>query len=104
MPVTELSVGPSQHRGAVRRALCKAGALSLGQGEWAVPDVPVFAAGEEQSLERPRRWHRYLSARVACGVPEAADAGRRLEACAAVREDYAERVFAARDQTPGARR
>jgi hypothetical protein len=43
--VIRLSAEPSRHRVAVWRELRKAGALSLGQGVWAVPDVPVFAAG-----------------------------------------------------------
>ncbi|MFB8128635.1 Chromate resistance protein ChrB [Streptomyces mirabilis] len=43
--VIKLPAEPSRHRVAVWRELRKAGALSLGQGVWAVPDVPVFAAG-----------------------------------------------------------
>ncbi len=34
---------PSRHRVAVWRELRKAGALSLGQGVWAVPNLPMFA-------------------------------------------------------------
>ncbi|WP_037679702.1 Chromate resistance protein ChrB [Streptomyces griseus] len=41
----KLSSEPSRHRVAVWRELRKVGALSLGQGVWAVPDVPVFADG-----------------------------------------------------------
>ncbi len=175
--VIKLPAEPSRHRVAVWRELRKAGALSLGQGVWAVPDVPVFADGigravtlteqaggeavslnasgrstadaarfqamftaarsadwaefladcgkfeqelakeirtakftlaeleeEEQSLERLRRWHRDLTARDVFGAPEAAEAGRRLKECAAACEDYAEQVFAALHQTPGADR
>ncbi|MCF2530776.1 Chromate resistance protein ChrB [Yinghuangia soli] len=174
--VIKLPADPSRHRVAVWRELRKIGALSLGQGIWAVPDVPVFASGvkralaltgaaggqgltlqaagrseqdaalfrdmftaarsadwaefladcgkfeaeiakeiriakftlaeleeEEQSLERLRRWHRDLTARDVFGAPEAAEAGERLKHCAAVCEDYAERVFAAlhaTDQEP----
>ncbi|WP_309239205.1 Chromate resistance protein ChrB [Streptomyces lunaelactis] len=163
-----LPAEPSRHRVAVWRELRKAGALSLGQGVWAVPDVPAFADGvdraialtrraegeaialeaagrdaqdaarfqalftaarsadwaefladcgkfeqeiakeiriakltlaeleeEEQSLERLRRWHRDLTARDVFGAPEAAESGDRLKQCAAVCEDYAERVFRA---------
>ncbi|GAA1859105.1 hypothetical protein GCM10009687_27780 [Asanoa iriomotensis] len=36
---------PSRHRVAVWRELRKIGAISLGQGVWGVPDVPVFSAG-----------------------------------------------------------
>ncbi len=38
----KLPAEPSRHRVAVWRELRKVGALSLGQGIWAVPDVPVF--------------------------------------------------------------
>ncbi|MFE9610722.1 Chromate resistance protein ChrB [Streptomyces sp. NPDC006012] len=41
---------PSRHRVAVWRELRRLGALSLGQGVWAVPDVPVFAAGIARAL------------------------------------------------------
>ncbi|MFE5618829.1 Chromate resistance protein ChrB [Streptomyces sp. NPDC056524] len=166
--VLKVPADPSRHRVAVWRELRKAGALSLGQGVWAVPDVPAFADGaaraieltntgggqavtlraagrspedasgfeamftaarsadwvefladcgkfeqeiakeirnekftlaeleeEEQSLERLRRWHRDLTARDVFGAPEAREAGERLKVCAAVCEDFAERVFAA---------
>ncbi|MEU6114300.1 Chromate resistance protein ChrB [Streptomyces sp. NPDC047117] len=166
--VIKLPAAPSRHRVAVWRELRKVGALSLGQGVWAVPEVPVFANGvqraleltstaggqgvtlqasgrsdqdavlfqemftaarsadwtefladcgkfeaeiakeiriakftlaeleeEEQSLERLRRWHRDLTARDVFGAPEAAEAGERLKQCAAVCEDYSERVFSA---------
>ncbi|MGW3155782.1 Chromate resistance protein ChrB [Streptomyces sp. NPDC001089] len=43
--VIKLPPEPSRHRVAVWRELRKAGTLSLGQGVWAMPDVPVFAAG-----------------------------------------------------------
>ncbi|WP_240653613.1 Chromate resistance protein ChrB [Streptomyces sp. AcE210] len=42
--VIKLPADPSRHRVAVWRELRKIGALSLGQGIWAVPEVPVFAA------------------------------------------------------------
>ncbi|MGI5137733.1 MULTISPECIES: Chromate resistance protein ChrB [unclassified Streptomyces] len=41
----KVAAEPSRHRVAVWRELRKVGALSLGQGVWAVPDVPVFADG-----------------------------------------------------------
>ncbi|MEV0622080.1 Chromate resistance protein ChrB [Nonomuraea sp. NPDC050404] len=175
--VIKLPAEPSRHRVAVWRELRKVGALPLGQGIWAVPDVPVFADGvarsvrlteraqgqavtlqasgrtpedeagfeamftaarsedwiefladcgkfeeeiakeiriakftlaeleeEEQSLERLRRWHRDLTARDVFGAPQAPEAAERLKRCAAVCEDYAERVFAAlhRNQEEGA--
>ncbi|MFI2204212.1 Chromate resistance protein ChrB [Streptomyces sp. NPDC020192] len=48
--VIKLPAEPSRHRVAVWRELRKAGALSLGQGIWAVPDVPVFADGVARAL------------------------------------------------------
>lgn len=42
---------PSRHRVAVWRELRRIGALSLGQGVWAVPDLPVFATGVHRALE-----------------------------------------------------
>ncbi|MFD4511368.1 Chromate resistance protein ChrB [Streptomyces sp. NPDC058457] len=47
----KLPTEPSRHRVAVWRELRRIGALSLGQGIWAVPDVPVFAAGIARALE-----------------------------------------------------
>ncbi|MFC9501999.1 Chromate resistance protein ChrB [Streptomyces sp. NPDC057002] len=52
--VIKLPAEPSRHRVAVSRELRKVGALSLGQGIWAVPDVPVFAPGV-QACSRARR-------------------------------------------------
>ena len=45
MLVVRVPSGPSRHRVAVWRELKRVGALSLGQGAWAVPDVPGFAGG-----------------------------------------------------------
>ncbi|MBA0053747.1 chromate resistance protein ChrB [Streptomyces sp. AJS327] len=41
---------PSRHRVAVWRELRRIGALSLGPGIWAVPDVPVFTDGLSRAL------------------------------------------------------
>ncbi|MEU4710908.1 Chromate resistance protein ChrB [Nocardia salmonicida] len=49
--LVKLPSDPSRHRVAVWRELRKVGALSLGQGVWAAPDVPVFAAGIARALE-----------------------------------------------------
>ena len=48
--VIKLPAEPSRHRVAVWRELRKVGALSLGQGVWAVPDLPVFADGVQRAL------------------------------------------------------
>ncbi|MEU9923496.1 Chromate resistance protein ChrB [Streptomyces griseoluteus] len=47
--VIRLPAEPSRHRVAVRRESRRAGALSPGQGVWAVPDVPVLAALHQTS-------------------------------------------------------
>lgn len=174
MLVVRVPAEPSRHRVGVWRELRKAGALSLGQGVWAVPDLPAFAAGveravelggradgevtvleaggrspadaarfealftaarqadwaefladcgkfeaeiakeiaqqkftlaeleeEEQSLERLRRWHRDLTVRDVFGTAEANEASARLKECAAICEDYAERVFRVLHETTG---
>ncbi|TDD91708.1 Chromate resistance protein ChrB [Actinomadura rubrisoli] len=49
--VIKLPTEPSRHRVAVWRELRKIGALSLGQGIWAVPEVPVFADGVQRALD-----------------------------------------------------
>lgn len=46
---------PSRHRVAVWRELRKAGALSLGQGVWAVPALPAFTAGVERAVDLAAR-------------------------------------------------
>jgi len=55
MLVIRLPAHPSKHRVAVWRELSKVGALSLGQGVWAVPDVPAFAEGVRRALELVER-------------------------------------------------
>lgn len=49
--VVRLPAQPSRHRVAVWRELRGAGALSLGQGMWAVPDVPLFADSVRRAVE-----------------------------------------------------
>jgi len=53
---------------------------------------------EEQSLDRLRRWYRAIRARDLYGAPSAAMAERRLKECAEALEDFAERVYRAREQ------
>ena len=55
MLVAKVPAEPSRHRVAVWRELRRIGAVALGQGTWAVPDVPVFADGlarVEELVER----------------------------------------------------
>ncbi len=49
------SAEPSRHRVAVWRELRRIGALLLGQGVWAVPDVPVFADGIASAIALTRQ-------------------------------------------------
>ncbi|MFE7975833.1 Chromate resistance protein ChrB [Streptomyces shenzhenensis] len=49
--VIRVPAEPSRHRVAVWRELRKIGALSVGQGVWAVPDVPVFADGIARAVD-----------------------------------------------------
>src|SRR6516225_8345474 len=53
---------------------------------------------EEQSLDRLRRWYRTIKARDLFGAPSAAAAERRLKECAEALEDFAERVYEARER------
>jgi hypothetical protein len=53
---------------------------------------------EEQSLDRLRRWYRAIKARDLFGAPSAAAAERRLKECAEALEDFAERVYQARER------
>ncbi|MFE0254305.1 Chromate resistance protein ChrB [Streptomyces sp. NPDC059010] len=53
--VVKVPAEPSRHRVAVWRELRKLGALSLGQGVWAVPDLPVFGDGIARALELTER-------------------------------------------------
>jgi len=50
-----LPTEPSRHRVAVWRELRRAGALSLGQGVWALPATPAFEAGLGRALELAER-------------------------------------------------
>src|SRR5262252_5573846 len=53
---------------------------------------------EEQSLDRLRRWYRTIRARDRFGAPSATVAERRLKECTEALEDFAERVYRAREQ------
>ncbi|WP_091519673.1 Chromate resistance protein ChrB [Microlunatus soli] len=50
-----LPSSPSRHRVAAWRRLRKAGALSLGPGVWAVPDVPAFVEHLDHAVDNARR-------------------------------------------------
>ncbi len=53
--VVRVPASPSRHRVAVWRELRRIGALSLGQGAWVVPAVPVFAGGVARVIELAER-------------------------------------------------
>ncbi|MFI5613223.1 Chromate resistance protein ChrB [Amycolatopsis sp. NPDC051903] len=53
--VVRVPAEPSRHRVAVWRELRRIGALSLGRGTWAVPDVPGFASGVSRVDELAQR-------------------------------------------------
>lgn len=53
--VLRVPAEPSRHRVAVWRELRKIGAVPLGQGAWAAPDVPAFAAGIARAGELAAR-------------------------------------------------
>ena len=53
---------------------------------------------EEHNLERLRRWYRELRAKDLFGAPSAAPAERQLKDCSELLEDFAERVYEARQR------
>jgi len=53
---------------------------------------------EEQNLDRLRRWYREIRARDIFGSPSAPLAERRLKECTEVLEDFADRVYEARER------
>jgi hypothetical protein len=53
---------------------------------------------EEQNLDRLRRWSRELRAKDLFGAPSAVLGEQRLKDCTAQLEDFAERVFEARER------
>lgn len=84
--LVRLPAGPSRHRVAVWRELRRIGALSLGQGAWAVPDVPVFADGLARVSELAATAGGEVVALEARGRT-GADTTRLAELFAAAREE-----------------
>jgi len=76
--VVRVPAEPSRHRVAVWRELRRIGALSLGQGIWAVPDVPGFADGVTRAIELAQRGGGEVVVLDAVGRAERDDG--RLEA------------------------
>jgi hypothetical protein len=69
---------PSRHRVAVWRELRRVGAVSLGQGSWAVPDVAVFTEGIARAVELAERGDGEVVVLCAVGRHER-DAARMRE-------------------------
>jgi len=77
---------PSRHRVAVWRELRKIGALSIGQGVWAVPNVAAFAVGIDKAAALVERAHGVIIFLDAAGAT-AADSARFEAMFTEARED-----------------
>jgi hypothetical protein len=76
--VVRVPAQPSRHRVAVWRELRRVGAVSLGQGSWAVPDVAVFTDGVARAVELAARGDGEVVVLSAAGRNER-DAARMRE-------------------------
>jgi len=83
---------PTRHRVSVWRELRKIGALSLGQGVWAVPELPVFAPGIRRALELTERSGGHAISLQATGSSPADDARFEAMFTAAREDDWSEFV------------
>lgn len=88
--LVRLPAGPSRHRVAVWRELRRIGALSLGQGTWAVPGVPVFAEGLARVTELAGRAGGEVVTLEAGGRTPADDEHLKAMFAAAREEDWGE--------------
>ncbi|MCK2216926.1 chromate resistance protein ChrB [Actinomadura sp. ATCC 31491] len=88
--LVRLPAGPSRHRVAVWRELRRLGAVSLGQGAWTVPDVPVFADGLARAVDLAAAAGGEVTVLDATGRTPADSARLRAMFAAARREDWAE--------------
>ncbi|WP_346772471.1 Chromate resistance protein ChrB [Rhodococcus qingshengii] len=86
----KIAAEPSRHRVAVWRELRKIGALSIGQGVWAVPNVPAFTVGIDKATALVERAGGDIIFLNAAG--ETAADGARFETMftAAREDDWAE--------------
>ncbi len=84
--VVRVPADPSRHRVAVWRELRRAGAVSLGQGAWVVPDAPVFADGIARTIELAERGDGEVVVLIASGRAET-DAARLEALFTAQRDD-----------------
>ena len=90
--IVRLPADPSRHRVAVWRELRRVGALSLGQGVWALPATPAFTAGLDRAVKLAERGDGEVVLLDAAGRDETNTA--RLEALftAARQAEWAEFV------------
>ncbi|MER6992592.1 Chromate resistance protein ChrB [Saccharopolyspora hirsuta] len=88
--VIKVPAEPSRHRVAVWRELRKVGALSLGQGVWSVPDVPVFAEGIARAVELTEQAGGRALVLDAAGRGEADSAALQAQFTAARSADWTE--------------
>ena len=84
--IIRLPAEPSRHRVAVWRELRRAGALSLGQGVWAVPQAGVFTQAVDRAVALAGRGDGEAIVLQATGRGEA-DAARLEAQFTAARED-----------------
>jgi hypothetical protein len=88
--LVRLAAEPSRPRVAVWRELRKTGALSLGQGMWAMPDVPAFAPGLARAVDLAKQAGGEATVLEAAGR-SAADGAQLKAMFGAAREaDWAE--------------
>jgi len=83
--LVRLPADPSRHRVAVWRELRRVGALSLGQGVWAVPATPAFTGGLDRAVQLAERGDGEVVLLDAVGRDEA-NAARLEGLFTAVRE------------------
>lgn len=69
--VVRVPAAPSRHRVAVWRELRRIGALSLGQGTWAVPDVPGVSDGVLRAIDLAERGEGEVIVLAATGRSDA---------------------------------
>lgn len=82
----KIPADPSRHRVAVWRELRKIGALSIGQGVWAVPNVAAFAVGIDKATALVERADGEIIFLDAAGAT-AADSARFEAMFTTARED-----------------
>ena len=86
MLVVRVPADPSRHRVAVWRELRRAGAVPLGQGCWAVPDVPAFTGQITRAAELAGRGDGEVVVLRAAGRGQA-DAARLEELFTEARQE-----------------